>query len=75
MTAGELFKHIVGLEYADKVALLDLQESFKMKPHLVDKPGMESSFSFENAWEESLKQNSSSDGNIVNVGLVDPPPA
>lgn len=74
MTADELFKHIVGLEFSDKVALLDLQESFKMKPHLVDKPGMESSFMFENAWEESLKQ-SSRDSNIENVALVDPPPA
>lgn len=66
LTADELFKHIVGLEYSDKVALLDLQESFKMKPHLVDKPGIESSFSFENAWEGSLKQSSTSESNIAN---------
>jgi len=66
LTTDELFKHIVGLEYSDKVALLDLQESFKMKPHLVDKPGIESSFSFENAWEGSLKQSSTSESNIAN---------
>lgn len=51
MTAGELFTTITGCDFNDKIALLSLQESFKMKPHLVDKPGNDSSYNFENAWE------------------------
>lgn len=52
MTAGELFTAITGCDFDDKIALLALQESFKMKPHLVDKPGIESNYNFENAWEK-----------------------
>lgn len=52
MTAGDLFKTITGCDFEDKIALLALQESFKMKPHLVDKPGIESSYNFEAAWEK-----------------------
>ncbi|XP_076272887.1 serine/threonine-protein kinase RIO3 [Rhynchophorus ferrugineus] len=51
MTPDELFKEIVKCDFQDKLALLAVQEDFKMKPHLVDKPGVESSFEFEFAWK------------------------
>ncbi|XP_050299178.1 serine/threonine-protein kinase RIO3 [Anthonomus grandis grandis] len=53
LTPEELFEQIVGHPFADKIALMALQESFKMKPHLIDKPGIESSFEFETAWEKA----------------------
>lgn len=52
MTAGDLFTTITGCDFDDKIALLALQESFKMKPHMVDKPGIESTYNFEAAWEK-----------------------
>ncbi|GJQ73238.1 hypothetical protein Trydic_g13615 [Trypoxylus dichotomus] len=53
MTAEQLFKNITGYDYTDKLALVELQESVKMKPHLVDRPGVESNYNFDNAWERS----------------------
>lgn len=52
MSADQLFTTITGCDFNNKIALLELQESFKMKPHLVDKPGVESSYNFENIWEK-----------------------
>lgn len=51
MTPDELFKEIVKCDYKDKLALLAVQEDIKMKPHLVDKPGMESSFEFDTVFK------------------------
>lgn len=52
MSPDQLFEEIVGCPFTDRIKLTNLQESFKMKPHLVDKPGVESSFTFETAWEK-----------------------
>lgn len=49
----ELFKFITGCNYNEKIALVDLQEAFKMKPHLVDKPGMELEDQFDVNWEKA----------------------
>lgn len=72
MTAEELFTTITGCDFGDKIALLALQESFKMKPHLVDKPGIESGYNFEAAWEkcktEAVKAESMSSTSV----LLDP---
>lgn len=54
-TPDELFKQITGCDYEEKKALLELQESFKIKPHLVDKPGIEFKFDFNAGWEQSKK--------------------
>lgn len=67
LTADQLFIDITGCDYQDKMALLTLQDSFKMKPHLVDRPGMESQYRFETAWEKSKK-----DADIENVNIIDP---
>ena len=64
-TPEELFKSITGYYYDEKQALLELQESFKMKPHLVDQPGIESTFDFEKGWEKSKE--------LETVQLVDSP--
>lgn len=53
ISPDQLFKNITGYDYADKIALSELQESTKMKPHLVYKPGVESNYNFDNAWEKS----------------------
>lgn len=53
LTPEDLFKEITGCDFRDKETLLTLQESFKMKPHLVDRPGMEPQCTFESAWEKS----------------------
>lgn len=48
------------------MALISVQESFKMKPHLINKPGVESSFTFDSAWEKAQR------GELVNLdGLSD----
>ncbi|KAI4456058.1 serine/threonine-protein kinase rio1 [Holotrichia oblita] len=53
ISPDKLFKNITGYDYSDKIALVELQESTKMKPHLAYKPGVESSYNFDNAWEKS----------------------
>lgn len=67
-TTDELFESITGYSFQNKLDLQSLQESFKMKPHLVDRPGMESSYNFDSAWERSkqVKQD---------IPLVEPPKA
>ncbi|CAG9773633.1 unnamed protein product [Ceutorhynchus assimilis] len=69
MTPDELFEDIVGADFNNKFALLQVQEEFKMKPHLVDQPGVESSFAFDTAWEklktgELVNQRESSDEDV-----------
>ncbi|KAJ8956658.1 hypothetical protein NQ318_014012 [Aromia moschata] len=51
-TADELFKYITDYYFSDKIALMGLMEPFKMKPHLVDRPGVESTYNFDAAWEK-----------------------
>lgn len=78
MSADTLFMNITGCYYNDKISLTALQESFKMKPHLVDRPGMESQYHFETAWEKSKMQAQESEklvGKLESVALVDPPQA
>lgn len=72
MTAAELFKSITGCDFEDKLALLALEESFKMKPHLVDKPGVESTYNFEAAWEKCKTEAEKTATAINNPVLVDP---
>lgn len=64
-TPDELFKSITGYDYVEKKALLDLQENFKMKPHLVDKPGVESTYNFNKAWEQSKAMEEQLEGLVV----------
>lgn len=74
----ELFKTITGCNFNDKIALGTLQESFKMKPHLVDRPGIELQYNFETAWEKSQVAASKPERVIEgfeNVVAVDPPKA
>ncbi|CAH0563539.1 unnamed protein product [Brassicogethes aeneus] len=52
-TPQELFEYIVGYSYEDRVALDLIIENFKPKPHLVGRPGVESGYNFDNAWEKS----------------------
>ncbi|XP_023018725.1 serine/threonine-protein kinase RIO3 [Leptinotarsa decemlineata] len=52
-TPDDLFNYITGCNFCDKVALLNLQESFKVKPHLLDKPGLELVYNFDKAWEKT----------------------
>lgn len=52
-TPEEIFKSIVGCDYGDRVGQLELQERFKMKPHLVDRPGVDLDYRFDNAWERT----------------------
>lgn len=73
ISPDELFETITGCDFKDKIALMALQESFKMKPHLVDKPGIESNYNFETAWEKCKieAETSTTDANNASV-LVDP---
>lgn len=66
LTAEELFKSITGYNYDEKKELLHLQETFKMKPHLVDKPGIETVFDFDKGWEKSKQE-------LETVKLVEAP--
>ena len=52
-SAEELFMEITGCDYRDKIALLKLYESIKIKPHVIDNPQVQPSCSFEHAWENS----------------------
>lgn len=52
-TAEELFKFITGCEFSDTLALLDLKQAFKPKPHLVYKPGIELDDKFDIYWEKA----------------------
>ncbi|CAG9828082.1 unnamed protein product [Diabrotica balteata] len=52
-TPDELFTSITGCDFRDQIALANIRESFKMKPHLVDKPGIELSYNFNTAWEKT----------------------
>lgn len=73
VTAAELFKSITGCDFEDKIALLALQESFKMKPHLVDKPGIESNYNFEMAWEKCKTDAVKAEGEGMHTNiLLDP---
>ncbi|EFA07752.1 serine/threonine-protein kinase RIO3 [Tribolium castaneum] len=65
-SSEELFKSITGYNYNEKKDLLQLQETFKMKPHLVDKPGIEPIFDFDKGWEKSKQ-------NLETVKLVEAP--
>ncbi|XP_066259713.1 serine/threonine-protein kinase RIO3 isoform X1 [Euwallacea similis] len=56
LTADDLFEYIVGCPFTDQITLLALQKTTKMKPHLMNRPGVESSFAFETAWEQSQQQ-------------------
>ncbi|XP_060521757.1 serine/threonine-protein kinase RIO3 [Cylas formicarius] len=53
LSPDELFRDITGVEYSDKLALASIQEAFKMKPHLVDKPGYEPTTSFDTLWDKA----------------------
>lgn len=64
---------ITGFDYKDKLTLLTIQDSFKMKPHLVDRPGMESQYRFEAAWEKSQDDKKKIINDMDNVNLIDPP--
>ncbi|KAJ8965126.1 hypothetical protein NQ314_004351 [Rhamnusium bicolor] len=55
-TPDELFKSITGYSYENKVSLSELQESFKMKPHLVDRPDLDLSYNFDTAWEKAKSE-------------------
>lgn len=52
-TPEVLFRHITGCDYGDRVALEALNGPLKIKPHLMDMPGMEELDVFESAWEKS----------------------
>ncbi|KAF2881245.1 hypothetical protein ILUMI_24925 [Ignelater luminosus] len=75
----ELFKEITDCEFKDKLAAEALNNSFKMKPHLVGKPGMEPHDSFETAWHKLKTGQVPVAASVTNeaetVGLVDPLPA
>lgn len=77
MSPESLFMTITGCDFNDKISLLALQESFKMKPHLVDRPGMESQYEFEKAWEKSKMQaaQESEKLELETIALVNPPQA
>lgn len=78
MSAENLFTDITGCDYNDKISLLTLRDSFKMKPHLVDRPGMESRYHFETAWEKSKLEAQEAEKvreQLGNAALVDPPQA
>lgn len=53
LSPSDLFYETTGCRYEDKIALTELQQSFKLKPHMVDVPGMEGEYKFEPAWERS----------------------
>jgi RIO kinase 3 len=55
LSSEELFKSITGHHYDDKAGLMELQQSFKVKPHLVDKLE-ESDHDFEKQWEKAQKE-------------------
>jgi RIO kinase 3 len=55
LSSEELFKSITGHYYDDKAGLMELQQSFKVKPHLVDKLE-ESDHDFEKQWEKAQKE-------------------
>ncbi|XP_018568166.1 serine/threonine-protein kinase RIO3 [Anoplophora glabripennis] len=77
----ELFKFVTGFYISDKIALESLTESFKMKPHLVDKPGVESSYDFDTAWEKVKAGEVPIDVEVekavsdLDLNLVEPPKA
>lgn len=71
-TAEELFIHITGFDYNDKINLLMMQESFKMKPHLVDRPDMESQYRFDTAWEKSKSDAEKLIKDNGNLNLIEP---
>ncbi|CAG9859730.1 unnamed protein product [Phyllotreta striolata] len=53
MSPEELFESITGCKFQDKVALDTIRESFKLKPHLVNKPGVELNYNFDTAWKKA----------------------
>ncbi|KAF5292231.1 hypothetical protein FQA39_LY14046 [Lamprigera yunnana] len=73
-TSGELFKYITGYDANDRVTL---ENSCKMKPHLVDVHGMEPQESFEAAWSR-LKEETEATSNVHeeadNPGFLDTVP-
>lgn len=56
----------------DKEALQTLRNTFKMKPHLVDKPGMEMQDTFEAAWQKMKVGDLPNPVDSENVNFVDP---
>lgn len=79
-TARELFVHITGCDFNDRIALEALRNTFKMKPHLVGKPGMEPHESFEATWAKMKEGEiplATTDvaNNIENINIVDAVPA
>lgn len=74
-TPEQLFIEVTGCDYNDRVALSILQESFKMKPHLVDKLGYESTYNFESAWEKSQADKLIATNDIEKLNIVEPPKA
>ncbi|KAF5270535.1 hypothetical protein FQR65_LT05433 [Abscondita terminalis] len=78
-TPSDLFIYITGCDFNDRIALESLRDSFKMKPHLVGKPGMEPLDSFEATWQKMKEGELPVASNIINqvanVNLVDVVPA
>ncbi|KAJ8923334.1 hypothetical protein NQ315_001892 [Exocentrus adspersus] len=80
-TPDQLFEFITGCDFNNKVALVSVQESFKMKPHLVDRPGVESTYDFDTAWRKAktgeipLAVQVEKAVSEVNLNLVEPPTA
>ncbi|KAK5641083.1 hypothetical protein RI129_009630 [Pyrocoelia pectoralis] len=78
-TARELFVDITGCDFNDRIALEALRNTFKMKPHLVGKPGMEPHDSFEATWlkmkEGEIPLATDNACAVENVNLVDPVPS
>ncbi|XP_057666806.1 serine/threonine-protein kinase RIO3-like [Diorhabda carinulata] len=53
LSPEDLFKSISGCDFSEQIALSKMKESFKVKPHLLDKPGIEFKYNFDTAWEQS----------------------
>jgi len=77
-TPEELFIHITGFDYNNRISMDAMQNAFKMKPHLVGKPGMEPHDPFETAWQKMKSEElpgTSMSTETETVALVDPVPA
>lgn len=61
------------------MALLEIRENFKMKPHLVDKPGFESTYNFDAIWNKveanEIPVESNTVASEIDLNLVEPPKA
>ncbi|KAG5875520.1 hypothetical protein JTB14_013675 [Gonioctena quinquepunctata] len=77
-TPDELFKYITSCDFDDTVALLDLKDSFKLKPHLIDKPGLQLVYNFDTAWEKVKSGEIPTIEKVIpeiDVNLIEPPKA